>query len=84
MIIAGIVLHSPLSSISENTLKFSVGLLLTAFGTFWSGEGIGVLWPGEDLMLIILLIAYGLLSWGLVLALRRMEARSTAAAGGHS
>ncbi|HVU10914.1 MAG TPA: hypothetical protein VHD90_06530 [Phototrophicaceae bacterium] len=84
VIVAGLVLRRPLSSISENTLKFSVGLLLTAFGTFWSGEGIGVQWPGEDLMLIILLIAYGLLSWGLVTALRRREAQSAAPAGGQS
>ncbi len=82
VIIAGVVLRRPLSNISENTLKFSVGLLLTAFGTFWSGEGIGVLWPGEDLMLIILLVAYGLLAWGLVIALRRREARAAAPAGG--
>jgi uncharacterized membrane protein len=70
---AGIVLKQPLSQIPENTLKFSVGLLLTAFGTFWSGEGIGVIWPGEDLMLLVLLAAYALLSWVLVTGLRRYD-----------
>jgi uncharacterized membrane protein len=45
---AGVVVRAPLSRVPENTLKFAVGLLLTTFGTFWSGEGAGVSWPGED------------------------------------
>ena len=73
---AGIIVRHPLSQISENTLKFSVGLLLTAFGTFWSGEGIGVVWPGKDLMLLVLLAAYCVLSWLLVAGLRRYDMRS--------
>ena len=40
----GLVLHRPLSIVPENTLKFSVGVLLAAFGTFWVGEGL--LWLG--------------------------------------
>ncbi len=73
--IAGVLLRHPLSRVPENGLKFAVGLLLTAFGTFWSGEGIGVLWPGEDLMLLGLLAGYGLLAWLLVVALRRYDQR---------
>lgn len=44
----GVVLHRPLSMVPENTLKFAVGVLLSAFGTFWVGEGIGLDWPGGD------------------------------------
>lgn len=44
----GLILHRPLSMVPENALKFSVGVLLAAFGTFWVGEGIGVAWPGSD------------------------------------
>jgi len=44
----GLAVHRPLASIPENTLKFVVGVLLAAFGTFWVGEGIGVAWPGAD------------------------------------
>jgi uncharacterized membrane protein len=44
----GILLHRPVASVPENTLKFAVGVLLVAFGTFWLGEGIGVAWPGAD------------------------------------
>jgi uncharacterized membrane protein len=44
----GVVIHKPLATIPENTLKFVVGVVLTAFGTFWVGEGIGLDWPGRD------------------------------------
>jgi uncharacterized membrane protein len=44
----GCLIHKPLSAIPENTLKFLVGVLLSAFGTFWVGEGVGLEWPGQD------------------------------------
>src|SRR5215471_15776740 len=46
VVTAGLVLHRPLARIPENTLKFAVGVLLSAFGVFWTGEGFGVPWPG--------------------------------------
>ena len=66
---AGLVVRAPLSRVPENTLKFAVGLLLSTFGTFWSAEGAGVSWPGEDgallgilgLLLITSLVAVRLL-----------------------
>lgn len=54
VLVIGLAVHKPLSSVPENTLKFIVGLLLTAFGIFWVGEGIGTPWPGEDLSLPVL------------------------------
>ena len=60
---AGLALHRPLSAVPENTMKFGVGLMLTTFGTFWAGEGVGVSWPGQDLAIIPLLIGFGVLSW---------------------
>jgi Ca2+/H+ antiporter, TMEM165/GDT1 family len=48
VILLGLALHRPLAAVPENTLKFAVGVLLSAFGTFWTGEGIGLSWPGAD------------------------------------
>ena len=48
----GVVIHRPLERVPENTLKFAVGVMLSAFGVFWTGEGLGVLWPGEDLAIV--------------------------------
>lgn len=56
----GLALHRPLSSIPENTLKFIVGLLLSAFGTFWTGEGLGVDWPGADWSILGLIVGFAL------------------------
>ncbi|ODT15567.1 MAG: hypothetical protein ABS57_12870, partial [Mesorhizobium sp. SCN 65-12] len=36
----GLVVHRPLARVPENALKFVVGLMLTSFGIFWTGEGI--------------------------------------------
>jgi len=49
----GAVIHRPLSRVPENTLKFGVGVMLSAFGVFWTGEGLGVAWPGQDLALLL-------------------------------
>ncbi len=54
----GFVLHRPLAAIPENTLKFLVGVLLSAFGTFWVGEGFGVQWAGEDWSILALAGGY--------------------------
>jgi uncharacterized membrane protein len=49
VIAVGLSIHRPLSRVPENTLKFVVGLMLSAFGIYWTGEGLGVSWPGHDL-----------------------------------
>jgi uncharacterized membrane protein len=52
VIALGLIVHRPLSQVPENTLKFVVGLMLTTFGIFWTGEGLGAQWPGADLSII--------------------------------
>jgi Ca2+/H+ antiporter, TMEM165/GDT1 family len=64
VILLGIVVHRPLASVPENPLKFAVGVLLSAFGTFWAGEGIGVVWPGSDTAILVLIA--GFLAMGLL------------------
>jgi uncharacterized membrane protein len=59
----GVLVHRPLSQVPENALKFGVGVMLSAFGVFWTGEGLGVAWPGQDLALLVfaaLFIATGI------------------------
>jgi len=57
----GLVLHKPMSRVPENTLKFIVGVILSGFGAFWVGEGIGVAWPGGDLSILALVVGFGAL-----------------------
>ena len=65
LIAAGAIIHRPLARVPENTLKFGVGVMLSAFGVFWTGEGLGIPWPGEDLALLLfaaLFLGAGLLA----------------------
>jgi uncharacterized membrane protein len=66
VILLGVVVHRPLARVPENTLKFAVGVLLWAFVTFWAGEGIGVLWPGGDTALLVLIAVFLLMALVLV------------------
>ena len=38
----GAAIHRPLARVPENALKFAVGIMLSAFGLFWTGESLGV------------------------------------------
>ena len=58
----GVGARRPLTQVPENVLKYVVGIMLTSFGTFFAGEGIGVHWPGSDLIILALIVGYGLAS----------------------
>jgi uncharacterized membrane protein len=78
----GLALHRPLARVPENTLKFLVGVLLSAFGTFWVGEGAGLAWPvpasaNPDLAILCLIAAYLALAVCLV-PICRLQARVVA------
>ena len=60
VVIVGIAVRAPLSRVPENTLKFTVGVMLTSFGIFWGAEGAGISWPGNDAALLLIVIATGL------------------------
>ncbi len=68
--LAALVLRRPLASVPENTLKFSVGVLLASFGAFWIGEGLGVHWPGADFSILGLAGGFLILSLLTIVALR--------------
>jgi uncharacterized membrane protein len=52
IIAIGWAVRRPLAKLPENTVKFAVGTLLSAFGVFWTGEALGVPWPGADLAIL--------------------------------
>src|SRR5712664_2767774 len=65
VVAVGFAVHRPLARVPENTLKFAVGVMLSAFGVFWTGEGLGVAWPGADLAIVgfaVLFLAVGFAS----------------------
>jgi len=62
----GAAIHKPLARVPENALKFGVGVMLSAFGVFWTGEGLRVAWPGQDLAIAVFALLF--LSVGLAAA----------------
>jgi uncharacterized membrane protein len=54
----GLFVYRPLARVPENALKFGVGVMLSAFGVFWTGEGLGIHWPGGDLALVGLVLCF--------------------------
>ncbi len=69
--VAGLALRHPLTQVPENTMKYVVGIMLTSFGTFFAGEGIGVQWWSNDLSLLPLIAAYAVASVVFVQLLKR-------------
>ena len=78
--VTGLLVHQPLSRVPENAMKFAVGLMLTTFGIFWAGEGIGIDWPGADAAILAILAFLTLYSLGQVRWLSPRAPRVAAAA----
>lgn len=70
VVVLGVVIRAPLARVPENTLKFVVGIMLTSFGTFWGGEGLGINWKFADFFILILIALYLVASGALILWLR--------------
>ena len=64
VLVIGAIVRRPLARVPENTLKFAVGVVLSAFGVFWTGEGLGIAWPGADLMVLFFGAAFLLVGVG--------------------
>jgi len=65
VVLLGLAVRAPLARAPENTMKFVVGVMLTAFGTFWGAEGAGASWPGGDAALPV--VVAGVAAFALVL-----------------
>ncbi len=61
VLVLGVALRAPLTRVPENLMKASVGVMLSAFGTFFAGEGIGVRWWHSDLSILLLVALYATL-----------------------
>ena len=83
VVLLGVAVHGPLARVPENTLKFAVGVVLTAFGAFWFGEGLGAPWPGADWSILALIAGFGALALACVpLCRQAARPRGVALEGG--
>jgi Ca2+/H+ antiporter, TMEM165/GDT1 family len=76
VVVIGFAIHRPLTRVPENTLKFAVGVLLSAFGVFWTGESLGVAWPGEDLAIVGFAVLFLVVAFAGVALARRETAEA--------
>ncbi|MDX8446246.1 COG4280 domain-containing protein [Mesorhizobium captivum] len=77
VMLIGFAVHRPLARVPENALKFVVGLMLTSFGIFWTGEGLGAEWPGEDFALLAIFAVIAAASFAMARRLRGAYAAPT-------
>jgi uncharacterized membrane protein len=74
VVAAGIAVRAPLARVPENTMKFSVGVMLSSYGLFFLAEGLGLDWPGGDAILLAIIPAVLGLALLAVLSLRSAAA----------
>ncbi len=66
----GIIFRRPLASLPENGIKYVVGVMLTALGTLWTAEGVGVRWIFGGGSYLALLVFYLLFSITMIVMLK--------------
>lgn len=74
VLLVGVMVHRPLARVPENTLKYGVGVMLSAFGVFWTGEGLGVEWPGHDLAILAFVAVFLVTGWATTALVRPRKA----------
>jgi Ca2+/H+ antiporter, TMEM165/GDT1 family len=68
------ILARQLSAVPENAIKMVVGVMVTGFGIFWLGEGLGLKWPAADASLLGVVGVVALVALGAVRMLKRERA----------
>jgi uncharacterized membrane protein len=82
VVVTGFALRTPLSKVPENTMKFGVGILLTAFGIFWGAEGsagASKKWPGDNWAVLGLIAGVAIFAFILVQVLKGTLAKQRVA-----
>jgi uncharacterized membrane protein len=79
----GAATYGLIARIPRRALQLFVGALLSSFGTFWAGQGVGVGWPGSELALVWLVALYAAAGLVLLHLVRgwQVAAASTSMAG---
>jgi uncharacterized membrane protein len=67
---AGTALRAPLQRLPETQIKLAMGVALTAFGTYFTAEGLHARWPVAELAPVYLACLFAATAW---LAVRRLE-----------
>jgi len=80
VVTTGLVVQAPLRRVPENAIKFTVGAMITAFGTFWTLEAVGgaAAWPWADWSLLGLAAFYTLGGLALIALLRQWSTEGAA------
>jgi uncharacterized membrane protein len=73
---AGAALREPLQRLPETQIKLGMGVALTAFGTYFTAEGLHAHWPLSELAPLYLACLFAITAW---LAVRRLERRTPTA-----
>ncbi len=66
VLIAAVILRKPFARVPENAMGFIVGIMLLSFGTFWSGEGLGLHWWAGEATLLWIVLFYVAVSFALI------------------
>jgi uncharacterized membrane protein len=78
VVIIGVVVHRPLARVPENLLKLVVGVLLSAFGVFWIGEGLRYTWPGDDWAIVAMIGGFLATALLMIQIIRKRNAQALA------
>lgn len=72
LLLGPLLAHVPLSA-----LRRVVGVMLSAFGVFWTGEGLGMPWPGQNFAILAFAVSFLIAAAAAVTFARRAAAQAS-------